>query len=159
MHARTLATLDDLRSVSWFGRVGVRDTEAAHVVSSWAEAMESCRSEDWRDLRQEAVNQYHRRLQERSPQRRMLWNDLVAEIKPVTQALVKEHTEALITENRLPPHFRAAVEWDVLFCCMEAEYADVYPPGFYSSQAYWYVKGHFPCGWRGAFPAGKLVIY
>ena len=42
---------------------------------------------------------------------------------------------------------------------MEAEFADVYPPGFYASQAYWYVKGHFPCGWQGEFPNGTLIIY
>jgi len=52
------------------------------------------------------------------------------------------------------------VQWEILGVCMEAEYADVYPPGFYASQAYWYVKGHFPCGWEGGeFPKGKLIIY
>lgn len=159
MHPRTVATLQDLRDATWFRRLGVRDTDAAHVVGSWAEAMEWSRAEDWRELRLEATNQYHQRLEERSPERRMLWNDLVGEIKRVVQALVKERTEALIEAHRLPPEFRGAVEWDLLFCCMEAEYADIYPPGFYASQAYWYVKGHFPCGWRGAFPAGTLVIY
>ena len=53
----------------------------------------------------------------------------------------------------------SAVQWDILHVCMEAEYADVYPPGFYASQAYWYVKGHFPCGWQGEFPNGKLIVY
>jgi hypothetical protein len=42
---------------------------------------------------------------------------------------------------------------------MEAEYADVCPPGFFTSIAHWYLNGHFPCGWWGAFPQGKLVIY
>jgi hypothetical protein len=35
----------------------------------------------------------------------------------------------------------------------------VYPPGFFASNAYWYIKGHFPCGWEGEFPKGTLVIY
>jgi hypothetical protein len=55
--------------------------------------------------------------------------------------------------------FENMVQWDILHVCMEAEYADVYPPGFYASQAYWYVKGHYPCGWQGEFPKGKLIIY
>lgn len=42
---------------------------------------------------------------------------------------------------------------------LKARYADVCPPGFYASQAYWYVQGHFPCGWQGEFPKGKLVVY
>jgi hypothetical protein len=38
-------------------------------------------------------------------------------------------------------------------------YVDLYPPSFFASNAYWYVMGHFPCGWRGEFPKGQLVIY
>lgn len=37
--------------------------------------------------------------------------------------------------------------------------SDLYPPGFFASNANWYVRGHFPCGWRGEFPKGQLVIY
>lgn len=70
-----------------------------------------------------------------------------------------EDTARIIELNRLPREFRGAVDWDVLHACMEAEYADVFQPGFYASQAYWYVKGHFPCGWQGAFLSGKLVIH
>lgn len=40
---------------------------------------------------------------------------------------------------------------------MEAEYADIFRPAFYASQAYWYVKGHFPCGWEVAFQAENLL--
>jgi hypothetical protein len=62
-------------------------------------------------------------------------------------------------EEARPRTFEDAVQWDILNVCMEAEYADIYPPGFYASQAYWYVKGHFPCGWQGNFPEGKLIMY
>ena len=83
----------------------------------------------------------------------------MAALKPVTQALVREKTKRVIEENDLPKVFLDTVDWDILHLCMEAEYADVYPPGFFASQAFWYVKGHFPCGWKGEFPKGKLVIY
>jgi hypothetical protein len=59
----------------------------------------------------------------------------------------------------VPGAFVDTVDWDILHVCMEAEYADVYPPGFFASQAFWYVQGHFPCGWEGEFPAGRLVLY
>lgn len=66
----------------------------------------------------------------------------------------------MISEQGLPKIFLDMVDWDILHLCMEAEYAEVYPPGFYASQAYWYMQGHFPCGWQGPFPkGGKLVIY
>lgn len=159
MHPRTKATLEQLRQVQWFHRVGVRDTDAAEVLSSWYEAIESCSSPEWEDLCLEASNQYCARLAEKSPQQFQKWNDIAVEIKPVAQALVREKTKQVVEENDLPKAFVDTVDWDIVHLCMEAEYADVYPPGFFASQAYWYLKGHFPCGWEGEFPKGKLVIY
>jgi hypothetical protein len=159
MHPRTEATLEKLRQVQWFRCVGVRDTEAADVLSSWHEAIESCGSAEWEDLCLEAANQYCERLAERSPQRFQTWNDIVLAIKPTALALVQEKTKQVVEANDLPAAFVNAVNWDILHLCMDAEYADVYPPGFFASQAYWYVKGHFPCGWQGQFPEGKLIIY
>jgi len=106
-----------------------------------------------------ASNEYRQRLAERSPERFRKWNEIVVEVKPFAQALVREKVESVVKEHDLPKVFVDTVDWDILHLCMEAEYADIYPPGFYASQAYWYLNGHFPCGWEGEFPEGKLVIY
>jgi hypothetical protein len=159
MHPRTIATLTKLEQAPWFACVGVRDTAAAIVLSSWQEAIEHCSSVEWENLCLEAVNQFRERLLERSVGRYRKWNDLVDELKPVTEPLVRRTIAAVAHEHNLPKVFEDAVNWDILHVCMEAEYADVFPPGYYASQAYWYVKGHFPCGWQGEFPNGQLIIY
>jgi hypothetical protein len=160
MHPRTESTLERLRQEEWFRNVGVRDTAAADVLSSWQEAVESCGSLEWENLCQEAVNQYCARLIERSPRDYEKWNEVVLSVKPTTQALVREKTREIVADNSLPKVFIDTVDWDILHVCMEAEFADIYQPGFYASQAYWYTKGHFPCGWRGPLPqGGRLVIY
>jgi|SRR5579883_2442080 len=159
MHPRTVATLERLETADWFAAVGVRDTDAAIVLSSWEEAVEHCGSLEWENLLLEASNQYHERLAERSKERWVRWNEIVNEIKRVTVPLVQRKVEAVCARHQLPKVFEDTVQWDILGGCMEAEYADVYPPGFYASQAYWYVKGHFPCGWQGTFPDGKLIVY
>jgi hypothetical protein len=159
MHPRTVATLEELDRADWFARVGVKDTDAAVVVSSWGKAIEHCTSAKWENLCLEAVNRYCERLRERSKGRFNRWNEVVDEVKRATEPLVRRKVEAAVRANHLPPEFEHAVEWDVLHVGMEAEYADIYPPGFYASQAYWYVHGHFPCGWQGKFPAGKLIVY
>src|ERR1700736_230171 len=158
MHSRTIATLDKLEKAAWFSRVGVRDTEAAIVLSSWQEAVAHCGSLEWENLCLEAQNQYCERLVERSRERFEKWNDLVDEVKRTTIPFVRRKIEPVVRENSLPNVFEDMVQWDIMGVCMEAEYADVYPPGFYGSQAYWYVKGHFPCGWQGTFPEGVLFI-
>jgi hypothetical protein len=74
-------------------------------------------------------------------------------------SFVREKIRDVRTAHNLPQAFEDTVQWDILHLCMEAEYADVYPPGFYASQAYWYANGHFPCGWHGQFPEGTLIVY
>ena len=159
MRLTTKATLATLIQAQWFDSVGVHDTDSAIVLSSWGEAIESCSSPEWEDLCLEAANQYRERLLERSVERFRKWNDVVDKMKPIAQALVREKCQQVVEENDLPQVFLDTVDWDIIGVLMEAEYADVYPPGYYASQAYWYVHGHFPCGWQGKFPKGKLIIY
>ncbi|MFL6546539.1 MAG: hypothetical protein ACJ8LM_15360 [Candidatus Udaeobacter sp.] len=159
MHPRTIATLDELEKAAWFSRVGVKDAEFAIVLSSWHEAIEYCSSDEWLDLCLEAVNQYCERLVERSVDRFRKWNEVAIEVKRTTEPFVRRKIEQVVREHNLPPVFEHTVQWDMIHLCMEAEYADVYPPGFFASHAYWYLNGHFPCGWQGDFPKGALVIY
>ena len=158
MNPRTLATLDQLEHANWFSNVGVRDTTTA-MLGSWQEAIECCGSLQSENLRIEASDRYRERLIERSKERFHLWNQIVNEVKVSSIPLVTRKIEGVERASGWPKVVKDIVQWDVLGACMEAEYADVYPPGFYASLSYWYVKGHFPCGWRGKFPAGSLIIY
>lgn len=159
LHPRTVATLDRLRGVEWFHAVGKERKGPFVNVHSWAEAVQWCGSDDWRDLQLEAANRYCEQLVKRSRERFRTWNDVAHKVREVVIPFVKEKTEAVIRANDLPKAFQDSVRWDMIHLCMEAEFADVYPPGFFASQAYWYVEGHFPCGWDGEFPDGKLVLY
>jgi hypothetical protein len=159
MQPRTVATLEKLEKANWFACVGVEDTTAAIVLSSWKEAIEHCGSIEWENLCLEAVNQYRERLVERSKERFNMWNEIAIELKKTSVPLVRRKIEAVVREHGLPKLLEDTVQWDILHVCMEAEYADIYQPGYYASQGYWYVKGHFPCGWKGDFPEGKLIIY
>jgi hypothetical protein len=159
MHPRTTATVQELKEAQWFRCAGVNDTETVEILSSWYEAVESCSSPEWEELSLEATNQYCERLAQRSPERFKKWNDIASELRPVVQKLVGEKAARVIEENDLPEIFIDTVNWDILGLLMEAEFADVLSPGWYTGQAYWYLNGHFPCGWRGTYPKGKLVVF
>lgn len=159
MHGRTAATLDELASAGWFAKVGVKDTDAADVLPDWAAAMASCASPEWQDPCLEAVNRYAAQVAKRSPEDYARWNEVVLDVRPSVLALVRAKTAPVTEEHSLPRVFLNTVAWDILHLCVESEFADIYPPGFFASQAYWYVAGHFPCDWSGAFPDGRLVIF
>jgi hypothetical protein len=159
VHSRTQATLQELEKAEWFSALGLKDAEAAIVLSSWEETINCCASDAWQDLLLEAANQYREKVASHSKDRFKEWNLIVRELKEVTVPLVASKIEPVVREHQIPKIFEDTVNWDILHAAMEAEYADVYPPGFFASQAYWYVQGHFPCGWQGVFPDGKLIIY
>jgi hypothetical protein len=159
MHPRTIRALQQLEEASWFSRVGVKDASTAIVLGSWPEAIEHSDSLEWEHLCADAQNYYCRCVAERSEERWSQWNETVREVKKATRPLVERKIEAVVREHNLPKIFEIRVHSDTIGLCMEAEYADVCPPAFFASNAYWYVHGHFPCGWWGAFPEGKLVIY
>jgi hypothetical protein len=99
------------------------------------------------------------RLLEKNKDRYRQWNDVVEMLKPTTIPFVQRKIEATVKQHDLPKVFEDTVQWDILGVCMESEFADVYPPGFFASNAYWYMKGHFPSGWQGEFLKGTLIIY
>ena len=53
-----------------------------------------------------------------------------------------------------------STSWNVLAAIMEHEYRDCAGlPVFFSHLLEVYRSGHFPCGWVGTWPAGKLLYY
>jgi hypothetical protein len=134
---------------------GLKDTKVAIVLPSWQEAIDHCSAPEWEDLCLEATNQYCERIVERSLDRWRQWNQTVDEVKWFTEPLVSKKITRVVERHRFPRVFHATVSWDILFICMEAEYSDVFPTGFYADQVHWYVRGHFPCGWEGELPKGR----
>jgi hypothetical protein len=159
MHSRTISILRQLEKASWFSRVGINEGSSAVFVTSWSDAIEQCDSFEWEDLRLDALNQFRACIARQSKERFHLWNRLVDEVKEIVDPLVSRKISMVVQERNLPEIFKIRVSNDVSCACMETEYADLCPPGFFTSISQWYINGHFPCGWWGAFPLGKLVVY
>lgn len=158
INKRTMATIRQLEDTDWFAHTGHNDLDAV-ILSSWDEAIEHCTNSEWENLRLEMANQYCERLVERSPERFSKWNDIVLMLKPAVIPFVQRKIAPFVQAFNLPKIFENSVQWDILHLCMEAEYADVFPPSFYSACAFYYSAGHFPCGWAGDFPKGRPVIF
>jgi hypothetical protein len=160
MREQTRRELETLRGATWFRAVGIPDVEEARVLSSWAEASRACERQQYEDLKLEARNLFTERLAERDPERFKEWNIAVRELRPVAKELVKAKFSVVEgLDERVLSTLTATADWDILNVLMEAEYSDVAEPAFYTGLAYWYVAGHFPCGWDGPLPGGKVVVY
>lgn len=160
MQDQTMLLLARLEKADWFARIGLKDTEEAVVLSSWQEAALSCSALRWEAVEMEASSLLGGRVQEIALDRyHGDWSNHVHEVKPHVRTLLRKKAEPISREQNLPKAFEGSVEWDILGACLELEYADICPPLFFGNLAQWYLKGHFPCGWLGNFPDGKLIIY
>ncbi|MBW8882287.1 MAG: hypothetical protein JF615_12945, partial [Asticcacaulis sp.] len=105
--------------------------------------------------------EYGRHILHASPDSWEKWADVSHNVVPLVRALVAEKTKDVVAQYNLPEVFTDSVTRDIHYLCMEAELADVHPPGFFAHLAYWYWAGHFPCGWNyHPLPNGhSLIIY
>lgn len=157
----TQATLQDMAKIPWFSRVGCRHPEVstARVVGNWYEAVTLLEGE-WEELCLDAANGYCEQLMKVAKPRFQTWNETVELIKRETEPMIDALVARRADLQALPKVVHDTIRWDMLHLCIEAEYSDCLPPGFYASNSYWYSVGHLPCGWEGGrFPDGRIIIY
>lgn len=155
-----MSLIEQFKQTDWFCHVGQPMT-APHVavVKSWAEAGKSCASLKWEHTRLDARNDLSMALDERFTDRYQAWNDIIEGIDERLMPTMEAVVERVSRRYGLPPQFARFVKSDARMACVEADYADLVPPGFYMRLAAIYLDGHFPCGWRGRWPKGKVVVF
>jgi hypothetical protein len=87
------------------------------------------------------------------------WEKAKRHIRSLVKPLVRRKIEKVAKEQELPKSFKRIVQASLENCLMEVEFADVQPPGLFHYLGFWYVQGHFPCGWDGCFPEGRLMVF
>lgn len=161
----TLATLEELREASWFAHLGTNLLNSGKIsapvviVSSWDEAIEYCEEEEWDLALNESSNIFCEQLVRASKEEFKTWNEHVRAVREVSIPLVKSKLASVQEEHNLPPSVEDTLRWIVTMALTEAEYAHATEPGNHAKLAFWIVNGHFPCGWKGEFPNGNLIIY
>lgn len=132
--------LEELERYPWFENVGVRLKDDVKQVRSWREAWECLQDESWTYASfHEGVDSWHD-----------AWDmsyDKALQI--ASQSLYCHQFEEGITSAD-------AAAYDVAAAAVEISRAQ---SAFFAHLMKWYAKGHFPCGWEGDYPQGKLIVY
>ena len=159
MKPEALDAFNQIEQADWFSALGQQREGPFIIVQSWEEATKSCGSPEWQDLILEAANRYREAVLRRDIERYRQWNTVAVDVRQVVLPLVERKVRPLCASLGLPAIVETCIRWDLIHFGIECEFADVFPPGFFGSQIYWYIQGRFPCGWQGEFPEGKLVLY
>jgi hypothetical protein len=152
-------------TIGWFSNCGgplaLDLTMEIDRVRSWPMAMQACQSAAWENVELEARNQLTVWLHRNDLERYQAWNDIVTVHKTeVVTPLIKEKLVPFQLEGALDPIFVDSTAWDVLGALMENSYLSSGHQAYFFLELLWiYEAGHFPCGWLGNWPSGRLVVY
>ena len=160
MRDETSTILNDLAGTELFRSTGKPvDDENVIVLKSWQEAIKSAERVNWENIRLDWGNSLSVRLAAEYPVRFQRWNDVTVELKTLLLPIIDGRIAALALNELLERKLRSNVRWDLLSLLIESEFADLVPPHYYAALGVIYFDGHFPCGWEGEYPNGKLIVY
>lgn len=154
-----------VRAIDWFANVG-RPTDftltmPVEFLSSWQAAAEHSAKPEWENVELEAQNQLTLWLHQNARDRFRQWNELVQLHKQATiNPLVESRIAPLERGLGIPHTLAPSIEWDILGALMENSFLDLNHPALFFLEIFIvYEGGHFPCGWDGDWPDGRLIVY
>ena len=89
------------------------------------------------------------------------WNEITRKFKTdVVMPFTTKVWEPFQQQHGLHVKVVHCVQWDILAAMMENAYMNSnHGSYFFLELLTVYEAGHFPCGWRGEWPQGSLVVY
>lgn len=128
---------EKLRSCHWLEQCGNRDADSYDFDYVWAEDLAEA---------EEKINSAK-------------WDGQLESVKktcvPEIMAVVKD----VIVAKNLPQSFILDIECNLITIFMFAYYGGLYQCGLIDHILEIYLSGHLPCGYKGRFQKGKVIVY
>jgi hypothetical protein len=154
-----------IEAIEWFVHCGEPHnfdlTMEVERVKTWPQAMKACRSRSWEYATLEARNQLTLALHNRDRGRDRDWNEITLKFKrELAMPFTEKVWEPFRQSHGLSVEFVHCIQWDILAAMMENAYISSKHRSFFFLELLTvYEAGHLPCGWRGKWPLGRLVVY
>lgn len=154
-----------IKKIKWFQNCGnkleislIYDVSYAKDINSVIKHISSTR---WENIGIEEENRLTAHLFKNYPDKyHQVWNCIVKDIKGTILPDIKENVINIANEFKLnEEEIITQIEWDILGIIMGYTYYDYMEPTFYKEILKIYENGNIPCGWKGTYPNGKIIIY
>ncbi len=154
--------LQDLRQVRWFEKCTqvspIFEFEVSQV-PNWQKAKKIYESSLWDDLTQDAQGRLSEFLfKKHNNIYNSSWNKLAKQASGFFDMEILPLVEGFAQNHELGNLFIQCVSWDIQHIIIEKSFVKQKPPIFFGLLFTVYKAGHFPCGWNGKWPKGKMLI-
>jgi len=151
-----------LGAIEWFSKCESEPDPALGPnviwVPDWYRARESFSDPNWEDTTLQARNALTMHLAARNQTAFQEWNALTRKARDRIVREIMPTVEEFQNQHHLPEVFSQCTRWDILGAVMEETYKSLHPPRFFETLLRIYERGRFPCGWKGEWPNGKLLV-
>jgi hypothetical protein len=141
-NSKTVNFIEELENIPWLQNVGKDlDTQEVTQLFSWNEAWENLQDENWINA------SFHEHIDNMNP----VWDIAYDKALEVVSKSINCH------EFEDGISVADAIAYDVAAAAVEISIGSA--STFFTDLMKWYRNGHFPCGWDGQYPLGKLIVY
>ena len=160
MNPKTAELFNRLESAEFFTAVGQQDGGNWCYATSWMEAVAECVSSKWSNCHTELINDLRMDVRSKAMDRYQTWNSVVTNIRPIVSNLVERKALTQFRVIGLPEKIAPHLTGILLTVVLSYEYSNIslireLPERIAAAV----LAGHFPCGWEGEFPDGRLIVY
>jgi hypothetical protein len=154
-----------VNSINWFAHCGeplsLDLSMETKQVRGWPQAIECCKDLVWENVELEAHNQLTLWLHLNDQPSYKKWNEIVVAHKnAIVNPLTGKMLAPFQAKHGLDIVLVHSVQWDILGALMENSYLrSGHSVFFFLELLTVYEAGHFPCGWKGEWPKGMLLVY
>ncbi|NJL64913.1 MAG: hypothetical protein HC903_27800 [Methylacidiphilales bacterium] len=141
-NSKTVNFIEELESISWLQNVGsYLHTQEVTQLFSWNEAWENLQDKNWINA------SFHEHVDNMNP----VWDIAYDKALEVVSKSINCH------EFEDGISVADAIAYDAAAAAVEISIGSA--STFFTDLMKWYRLGHFPCGWDGQYPLGKLIVY
>ncbi len=155
----TKKVIDDIRAINFLSHDGKDIVKRCRRIERLDEALESINSLKWETITLEESGDLTAYLAVNEKELyNANWNKLVVKIKDVVIPTIDRKIDELVQAGRLLEDMRAQIRYDIITIIMAKTFAEYFVSDFFNLLGDVYTAGYIPCGWKGRYPKGKLLI-
>lgn len=155
-------SFERLRTINWFSKCAempdINFDFSVEWIPDWSIAVKHFTSPDWEDTTLQARNALTAYLATNYQNDYQDWNKITIQARDLIIKDIMPIISAFQQQQKLPTVFCDCVRWDLLAFVMESTYKRCNPPFFFTNLIEVYLAGRFPCGWKGEWPNGRLMV-
>lgn len=148
---------------NWFEKCGSREAVYENLDYIWgkniADVDKNINSIKWENVCIEEDNEVREDLQINYPELRLLRNEQIEIINKKYMPGIMEKIKQAVVEKSLPEGVIKDVQYNVLMIFVCEFYSEQHHSEFFERLLEIYLSGHLPCGYKGRYRKGSILIY